>query len=237
MRNDVFRGRYPDVVLKGLVSKRTATPPTIDPAEPARPAAKRTTAAQVRAERDAAQAGAANGAVTKGKATPTRREAEAARRTSVIGGGGTGAARGSGSGKRGRPTREEATSRREAMRRGDDRVLSARDRGPVRAFVRDYVDSRRNVIGLFIYVGVPAVALAYSHVSLLTLLGLGLLYVFVVAAAIDFFFLVRGLGKAVEVKFPDQPRKNLGRYAMMRAMQLRRSRVPQPRVERGSKLS
>jgi hypothetical protein len=223
MRKDGICGRYPGVVLKGLVTKRTASPAT--PATSTPPI----TAAKVRAEREAA--------ATKGKATPTRREAEAARRTSVVGSAGTGAARGAGSGKRGRPTREEATSRRDAMRRGDQRVLSVRDRGPVRAFVRDYVDSRRNVIGLFIYIGIPAVALAYSHVGVLTLLGLGLLYVFVVAAVIDFFFLVHGLGKQVGIRFPDEPRKNLGRYAMMRAMQLRRSRVPSPRVERGSTLT
>jgi hypothetical protein len=234
MRSGTLHGGYPDDVLKGLITRKNsssdaaATPATSVTSKSGTSGSTRMTAAQVRAEREAASV------QTKGKATPTRREAEAARRTSVIGG--TGAARGSGSGKNGRATREEATARRDAMRRGDERVLSARDRGPVRAFVRDYVDSRRNVIGLFIYIGIPAVALAYSHVGVLTLLGLSLLYVFVVVAAIDFVFLVRGIGKAVAVKFPDQPRAKLGRYAMMRAMQLRRSRVPAPRVDRGSGL-
>jgi hypothetical protein len=166
---------------------------------------------------------------TKGRATPTRREAEAARRTSVIGGTGTTA-------KGGRTSRSDSVGRREAMRRGDPSALSARDRGPVRAFVRDYVDSRRNVIGAFIYVGIPSIALAYSHVSLLTLIGLGLLYAFVVAAIIDFVLMIRGLGRQLATRFPDQPRKGLGRYAMLRAMQLRRSRIPSPRVQRGAPL-
>ncbi len=32
---------------------------------------------------------------------------------------------------------------------GDERYLLARDQGPVRRFVRDLVDARRNVLGLF----------------------------------------------------------------------------------------
>jgi hypothetical protein len=174
------------------------------------------------------RAGGDGTGATKGRATPTRREAEAARRTSVIGGSVS---------SNSRSARASAsTSRRAAMRRGDPSALSARDRGPVRAFVRDYVDSRRNVIGLFIYIGIPAIALAYSHRPTLTVIGLGLLYAFVVVAVFDFFLMVRGLSKAVALRFPDQPRKGLGRYAMVRAMQLRRSRIPSPRVERGAPL-
>jgi hypothetical protein len=183
------------------------------------------------ARQRASSEGGGAGTATKGRATPTRRDAEAARRTSVIGGTGAGA-----TGKGGRGSRADSVSRREAMRRGDPSALSTRDRGPVRAFVRDYVDSRRNVIGAFIYVGIPSIALAYSHVSLLTLLGLGLLYAFVVAAIIDFVLMVRGLGRQLAIRFPDQPRKGLGKYAMLRAMQLRRSRIPSPRVQRGAPL-
>src|SRR5262249_22641460 len=38
--------------------------------------------------------------------------------------------------------RAEAAQRRERMLAGDERYLSSRDRGPVRAYVRDLVDSR-----------------------------------------------------------------------------------------------
>ncbi len=93
---------------------------------------------------------------TKGKATPKRREAEAARKVSAIGGSGR-AVRGTGKG--GRLTPEQARVRREAMRRGDDSALPLRDRGPARRYARDYVDSRRNVLGLFVPVAVPVILL------------------------------------------------------------------------------
>ena len=45
--------------------------------------------------------------------------------------------------------RAAMTERRERMMAGDDAYLLPRDKGPVRRYVRDIVDSRRNVLGLF----------------------------------------------------------------------------------------
>lgn len=41
------------------------------------------------------------------------------------------------------------TERRERMMAGEEAYLLPRDRGPVRRYVRDVVDSRRNLLGLF----------------------------------------------------------------------------------------
>ncbi len=207
--------RYADPVLKVPGFKRSAS---------RSPAASKTTTEQsTRETADGVSPGA------KGRATPKRREAEAARRTSVIAG--SGGARG------GRQSRTELAQRRAALRRGDESVLSARDRGPVRSFVRDYVDSRRNVVGLFIYIGVPCVLVTFVRLGPLTLIGLSLLYGFIAVAIVDFILMLRGLGKAVAAKFPDQPRKGLNWYAVTRASQLRRSRIPAPKVERGTKVA
>src|SRR5690606_32134766 len=45
--------------------------------------------------------------------------------------------------------RAEMSERREKMMAGEDAYLLPRDRGPVRRYVRDVVDSRRNLLGLF----------------------------------------------------------------------------------------
>jgi hypothetical protein len=45
--------------------------------------------------------------------------------------------------------RADMSDRREKMMAGDDAYLLPRDKGPVRRLVRDIVDSRRNVLGLF----------------------------------------------------------------------------------------
>src|SRR5258705_531502 len=51
--------------------------------------------------------------------------------------------------------RADMSERREKMMAGEDAYLLPRDKGPVRRFVRDAVDSRRNVLGLFMP---PAIA-------------------------------------------------------------------------------
>ena len=45
--------------------------------------------------------------------------------------------------------RADMADRREQMMAGEDAYLLPRDKGPVRRFVRDVVDSRRNLLGLF----------------------------------------------------------------------------------------
>ena len=43
------------------------------------------------------------------------------------------------------PPQSTILAPRASLASGDDRYLPARDKGPVRAFARDYVDSRRTV--------------------------------------------------------------------------------------------
>lgn len=165
----------------------------------------------------------------KGKATPKRKEAEARRRTSVIAqaGGGRG---------RSRETREQYAMRREAMKRGDESALLPRDRGPARRFVRDYVDARRSVANYFMPVGLPIILLTYTGIPILALLGMFTLWVFVVGIIVDSVVMTRRIRAEVSARFPKEPTKGLGLYAITRAMQLRRMRIPQPRVSKGAKV-
>jgi hypothetical protein len=137
-----------------------------------------------------------------------------------------------------RQQREEARRRRqrarEGLMRGDERFLPARDRGPVRGFLRDVVDSRRNA-GEFVLPGllivfllslVPSnVARLASYWLWLTLLG---------AVIVDSFMLVIRAKRKVRERFPDAPMRGTGSYVVLRSFQMRRFRVPPPRVKPGA---
>jgi hypothetical protein len=77
----------------------------------------------------------------KGRPTPKRREAEMARKKRVA----PPRNRKEAAALQRERMRAEREKRVSAMRTGDERYLPARDRGPVRRFVRDFVDSRRSV--------------------------------------------------------------------------------------------
>ena len=49
--------------------------------------------------------------------------------------------------------KEDRSKVRNALMTGDDRYLPSRDRGPLRRFVRDWIDSRRTVGEFFIIIG------------------------------------------------------------------------------------
>ena len=131
--------------------------------------------------------------------------------------------------------RSQMTDRRQRMMAGEEGYLLPRDQGPVRRYVRDVVDSRRNVLGLFlpslfvlmfVSFGVPQLQIYLSPAMLVLML----------AMAVDAVVLSRKISKLVDNKFPSntESRWKLGLYAAGRASQLRRTRAPRPQVERGS---
>jgi len=136
--------------------------------------------------------------------------------------------------------RAETTERREKMMAGEDAYLLPRDKGPVRRFVRDVVDSRRNVLGLFMpaALGLIFFMLAVPSVTVQRLLSPAML-VLVLIMVIDGFILGRKVNKLVDQKFPAHTESGwkLGFYAASRASQLRRMRAPRPQVNRGDSVS
>jgi hypothetical protein len=131
--------------------------------------------------------------------------------------------------------RTQMSDRRERMMSGDERYLLARDQGPVRRYVRDIVDSRRNVLGLFMpsalglmffMFAVPQLQLYVSPAMLLLMLLM----------AIDGLLLGRKVARKVDEKFPQdtESRWKLGLYATSRASQMRRMRAPRPQVKHGA---
>lgn len=134
--------------------------------------------------------------------------------------------------------REAATTRRERMMAGDEKYLLPRDRGPVKAYVRDLVDSRRNIAGLFMPLAliVVLVILLPSPViqSYVSLLSMAMLLTMIIEGVL----LGRLVTRRARARFPNEPVSgvNLGFYALTRATQLRRLRVPKPRVTRGEQV-
>ena len=167
----------------------------------------------------------------KGRATPSRKEAEAARRD------------------RAKPPMDKKTAaradrdsarvdrlkQREAMFKGDEAALGPRDKGPVRRFARAYVDSRYT-LGEYMLPFV-VVFLVLSFVPSVAVRGYAILtfYAFMVLLAITTIILARRVAKEAAVRYPNEDTKGLALYAAMRSMQLRRMRLPRPQVARGER--
>jgi Protein of unknown function (DUF3043) len=175
--------------------------------------------------RPAAEAG-------KGRPTPKRKEAEKGRYQPI-----------SGSSSRGGPrtpeskTRDRAERARkmEAMRRGEEWALGPRDRGPARALARDYIDSKRRPSEYYMYVLVLLLLALLSRNKVLSTYVSPFVLVLIVVVAIDGFLIRRALQRLVGERLPGESTKGLTVYALMRALQIRRFRMPKPRLQPGDK--
>lgn len=141
-------------------------------------------------------------------------------------------------------TKEEkralARVNRERMMSGDDKYVLPRDKGKVRAYVRDLVDTRRNVAGILLPIAVLSFVILLIPLPLLQTYGPLVLLVAIFAAIIDSVIFGRQLAAKVRQKFPNGDNSglstkggSLGFYAFNRACLIRRWRVPRPRVGPG----
>lgn len=132
--------------------------------------------------------------------------------------------------------RSQRLEQRERMMAGDEKYLMPRDKGPVRRFTRDIVDSRRNFAGLFMPFAIFLILVMFipSLAGYSTLVML----VFVLFLAIDGYILGRLVNKRVRERYPDSTDTGfkLGWYALTRAMQLRVMRAPKPQVSAGDEV-
>jgi hypothetical protein len=135
----------------------------------------------------------------------------------------------------------QKTERAEAsqgMREGDERYLLARDRGPERKLVRDYVDSRRTV-GTWFFGGALIVLIGSTVRVPIVQLASNLLWALLaVAVIVDSVLISRRVKKLVNERFPKTGQRigSLQLYGVMRALAFRRMRVPKPQVNFGDKI-
>lgn len=132
------------------------------------------------------------------------------------------------------PTTVVASPRNE--RGSPDEQLHPRDRGPVRAYVRDAVDSRRRLTGL-LFMPAFAVALicAWGPSSDLQRALLAGSLVALAVVAVDATLLGRSITAMARAEFPgvQVSGPGTGWYVFMRAHRPRRMRIPRPRVSPG----
>ncbi|MGL5825698.1 MAG: DUF3043 domain-containing protein [Nocardioides sp.] len=164
----------------------------------------------------------------KGRPTPTRREAEEAARARAKGA--------PTKGSRGPRKKLTGAQVREGMRTGDDRLLLARDQGPVRRFIRDYVDTRFSLTELMLPILTVTLALAYSGNPTLMRAANGIMFGTLLVVVYDVVMLRRRIRRELGTRFPSEPLKGQAHYAIVRLLQMRFLRRPKPQVKIGQTL-
>jgi hypothetical protein len=176
------------------------------------------------AESDAATAAPETPTSGKGRPTPKRKEAQAQRKANVTAPRDKKEARAR--------DREDRAQAYERMKAGDERYFPARDRGPARAYARNWVDGRRNVAQFFwpaIITGLVLLFLPGTRSVATTVL-----LVFYVVVAADTAMSLFGLRRQLAQRFPDDPsRKGALSYAFGRSMQSNKRKVPPATVSIG----
>lgn len=167
-------------------------------------------------------------AVGKGRATPTRAEREAANRRPLVAN--TKEARAA--------AKADLQARRNrariGMENGEDKYLPARDRGPQRRWVRDYVDAGWHISEWLMAAMLLVIVLSLIDIREVQLWAMVGLWGFMLLAVADMVLLSIRVKKKVAAKFGLERReRGLGWYAAMRSLQMRFMRLPKPQVKRG----
>jgi len=165
----------------------------------------------------------------KGRATPKRKESQARVKVNSI------APVTSKEGKARERNLERArrVEARAAFMRGEESALPARDRGPAKRWVRNYIDSRRTIGEYFLPAIMLVLALTVIPVRGVQLFAILFMYAAMLYSLISAFFMGRRIKKLVAEKFPNEPLKGIGIYGWLRSTQMRRMRAPAPAVKRG----
>ncbi|HUH52779.1 MAG TPA: DUF3043 domain-containing protein [Microbacteriaceae bacterium] len=168
----------------------------------------------------------------KGRPTPSRKEAQAANARPLV------------PNKRDKDAvRAQKLAQREVREKarlgammGDEKYLTARDKGPQRKFARDYVDSRFNIGEWTIPIMFLVLLMTLINNPTFQLVSLATIWVFVGVAIIDSIFTGIRVQKSLASKYgSENVQSGTKWYVGMRAMQMRALRVPKPQVKRGQR--
>ncbi|GAA4728712.1 DUF3043 domain-containing protein [Isoptericola chiayiensis] len=170
----------------------------------------------------------------KGRPTPKRSESEARNKRPLVPDDRKAARKASKE-----KMREARNVEYRAMQNNDERHMPVRDRGPVRRYVREYVDARWNLGEFFLPIAFVFIFLniLVMQQQALAMLVLLMLYAVVFITLLDAVVMWQRLKRRLRDKFGtlgddgkktfDVPRGTM-MYAVMRAFQIRRSRLPKP---------
>lgn len=140
-----------------------------------------------------------------------------------------------------RKERERANAARrkanDRMMAGDENYLLERDKGPVKRFVRNWVDSNRYAMNFFLPLALLSVLVMTigARYPLLANTTSLVMMIFFLLLILEGIWLGRRVNNEVEKRFPDNPhgRFTLGFYAFTRATMIRRLRTPSPQKNIG----
>ncbi|WP_233188096.1 DUF3043 domain-containing protein [Actinomyces qiguomingii] len=169
----------------------------------------------------------------KGRPTPKRKDAQSRNLHPIVPADRKAAKR------EARAKRDEAWERqRQAMQTGDDRYLPPRDKGPIKRYIRDYIDARFSLGELFmpltlllmiVLIGLSALRPLISYYFMLAI------YLFLFVAIGDAVICWRQLRRRLYAKFGSDKVQEQGMifwYIFSRCFNLRRWRQPVPQVAR-----
>lgn len=187
----------------------------------------KTPAASVPSDEQAAPA-----ASGKGRPTPTRAEQQAGRKRPLV----------ADTKEAKQRARAEMQAKRDqaraGMAQGDERYLPARDKGPQRRFVRDYVDGGWHLAEFVMPAMIVVILLTFVNIPVVQFYSFVALWGFIVLVVVDMVLTSIRAKRAVRRKFgDDRLERGTGWYAAMRSMQMRFLRLPKPQVSRGTKVS
>lgn len=165
----------------------------------------------------------------KNRPTPKRRTQEAANRQPLV------ATDRKGAKQVDKAKRREAMAlQRRAMLTGDEANLPARDRGPARRYIRDSVDARWSLGEFMLPVMVLVLGLSFVRQTWAMTLVFVLVYSLILLAVLDSVLMWRRIKRRLQEKYgADQVPSGSAMYAVMRAFQMRRTRMPRPVIARG----
>ena len=176
--------------------------------------------------------------MAKDAPTPKRKDAEALNKVNAI----TSPATKASKARDRNDLKAKRLAARQAYMRGEESALPARDKGEVRRFVRNYIDSRRTIGEYFLPIMVFVLLLMMfggsknKHVTVIAAIGLLVMYVVMGGILFSAIFISRRIRKEVAARFPGESTKGLGLYGFLRSTQMRRMRAPAPQVKRGDEI-
>lgn len=166
----------------------------------------------------------------KGHPTPTRKAREAANLRPLVSSDRRAATKASRA-----KLAEQRERARIGMANGDEKFLVARDKGPQRHYIRDYIDARFSVGEIMIPIMFVVIVLTFINDAVFQVIAIVSLWVFFLLAILDCVLVGFLINRKLAVKFgADKLQRGNRWYAAMRALQLRPMRLPKPQVKRGT---
>ena len=132
--------------------------------------------------------------------------------------------------------RSDRARKVEAMRRGEDWALPRKDQGPIKALARDVVDSRRGVSEYYLYGIVVLIAALFIPGLRQNFVVDYVILIVLAVIIIEGWYVSNKVIRLAHERYPGQSTRGVRVYTALRGTQIRKMRVPAPRVTPKTKI-